>query len=336
MNTMGLLHNKIINYLALNPDKSKTEIAEALGYTHPGYVNKQTNRLLDDKLIQVSSKYLERGGPRNRYSLTSKGISYRFEASDYSTIILTQTLKKNKSEKVLKLFSNILDTLDALGVSPDKIIDSYIRNNNPVFSGLKLSGNALHVLINIIVRSIWESPLDELTSSDSGDGQIYQLRDPDKKITQEIFDEDIFDWILREHIEDINDFDYFTCKSSRLFPLVFGKWDKLKKYGLDSWVKKNLPRVVTYTQIQNIAELYVGNRLRYSHMEFIDDLSVYLYGPFPFISDKVRRNLPFVELLQFLMNSSDVLEFVVKQSKKYKKYFEGQIREIELYEKNII
>ena len=161
MKNVGELQDKILEYLAQNPNRSKTEIAKGLGYSHPGNVSKQTSRLETKQLVKVSSNYKVRGSKRERWSLTANGISYFIEQSDYSIQDLINIISIYKEQKSAELLYNIIKTMQKMGVPPDRVLSSFFKNNEPIFSSIKRTGTALHILEEMIVREIWEAPTYE-------------------------------------------------------------------------------------------------------------------------------------------------------------------------------
>jgi predicted ArsR family transcriptional regulator len=109
MKNVGELQDRIIEYLAQNPNRSKTEIANGLGYNHPGNVSKQTSKLETKQLVIVSSAYKVRGSKRERWGLTANGISYFIENSDYSINDLINIISIYKEQKSAELLYNILE-----------------------------------------------------------------------------------------------------------------------------------------------------------------------------------------------------------------------------------
>lgn len=127
--------------------------------------------------------------------------------------------------------------------------------------------------------------------------------------------EDGFDIVLR-FVDEIMDFDSFVMNTREFFPLVFDYWESLRKHGLDVWVKKVLRGSVRRIDVQIWGELYLGDRLRYSHDAFVNDLYLRIYGPW--ISDssweEIKNNIPLEQIQQFLNKHPEIHQTRIQES----------------------
>jgi len=337
MNGIGELQNKIIQYLAMDPDLSKTKIAEGLGYTHPGNVSKQISALETKQLVKVTSSYMVRGSNRENWSLTAQGISYFIEQSDYSIQELINIITKHKEHESAELLYIIIENLEKMGISSKRVFGSYFQNNELLFSSIKKTGNSLLILEEMIVREIWEAPTYEKVIGDSNSNEeIFFLRNIDEPYELEQIKEDIFDWVLRVHVDKIDEFDIFARNCTKHFPLVFNDWNGIKQHGLDIWVKKVLETVIKHIHIKTIEKITTNTITRYTHQDFIEDLYTYIYGPLLFNPNNTKEQISYTKLKKYVNNTPEVKQFIVKRIEKNKYCFEHKQNELESYEKRII
>jgi hypothetical protein len=314
MKNVGKLQDKIIKHLAQNPNNSKTEIANGLGYNHPGNVSKQTSKLEDKQLVGVSSAYKVRGSKRERWSLTANGVSYFIEQSDYSIQDLINIVSIYKEQKSSELFYRIIETLERMGVPPDRIFNSYFLNNERIFSSVRKTGSALHILEEMIVREIWEAPTyDSIMADSESSNEMRFFRNADELFEQQQFDEDIFDWVLRFHTDKINNYDTFAENSCLYFPLIFENWSSIKHHGLDSWVKTVLAKVYKYIHLKTIERLSRDVNSRYTHQDFIEDIYSYILGPSLYVPENGMIKTPNMKLKKFIASTSEVRDFILKR-----------------------
>ena len=90
---------------------------------------------------------------------------------------------------------------------------------------------------------------------------------------------DGFDLILRTHLSEINDIDTFALNYEEYFPLVFSLWGDLKKHGLDDYVKNGVAEIIQRIYVDLFSEFVLKVRGRYSHDEFIENISARIYLP---------------------------------------------------------
>jgi hypothetical protein len=314
MKNVGELQNKILEHLAQYPNRSKTEIAKGLGYNHPGNVSKQTSKLEAKQFVKVSSNYKVRGSNRERWSLTADGISYFIEQSDYSIQDLITIISIYKEQKPAELLYNIIETMEKMGVPPDRVLSSFFINNEQIFSSIRRTGTALHILEEMIVREIWEAPIYESVMDDSGSNkEIRFFRNKEELFEREQFDEDIFDWILRFHVDKIDDYDTFAKNCCLFFPLVFENWSSIKQYGLDLWVKIVLKNVYKYLHLKTIERLSRDIYSRYTHQDFIEDIYSYIFGPSIYVPENAVIKTPKIELKRFITSTPEVRNFILKR-----------------------
>ena len=131
--------------------------------------------------------------------------------------------------------------------------------------------------------------------------------------------EDGFDLILRSQLAEINDFDNFASNYTEYFPMVFGLWGELKKHELDEYVKKSLAGIIDRIYADVFRELKLKVRERYSHDEFIKDISTRVYVPDLYIDDEDEFCVQILSKLNFFSDSVSIV----------KEFIEGRISEEE-------
>lgn len=97
--------------------------------------------------------------------------------------------------------------------------------------------------------------------------------------------EDGFDLILRSQHDKIKDDDRFVKNYKEYFPLVLGYWSELKKYNLDEYIKDSLRKIINRIYLDVVRDLILEKRARYSHEDFVKDLSTNIYIPDLFADD---------------------------------------------------
>jgi len=120
--------------------------------------------------------------------------------------------------------------------------------------------------------------------------------------------EDGFDVVLR-FLGFIDDFDLFARTSGSHFPLVFNYWDSLVGNGLREWVIGTIRRHVRKIDAVVMGQLVAGDRSRYSHDEFVNDLYSRIYGPWPVVGDwdAFVREVPIDRIRTFLRENPEVM-----------------------------
>lgn len=120
--------------------------------------------------------------------------------------------------------------------------------------------------------------------------------------------EDGFDAIIR-YIDYVEDFEAFAKLSRGHFPLVFGYWDSLRRNRLTDWVRETLGGEVRRIDAAVFSQLYSGDRVRYSHEEFVNDLYGRVYGPWNLRGDSMEFSdvVPVERLRAFLVENPVVL-----------------------------
>jgi hypothetical protein len=337
MKNVGKLQNKIIEYLAQNPNNSKTEIAKGLGYNHPGNVSKQTSKLEDKQLVKVSSAYKVRGSIRERWSLTANGISYFIEQSDYSIQVLINIVSIYKEQESVELLYYIIETLERMGVLPDRVFNSFFINNERVFSSVRRTGSALHILEEMIVKEIWEAPTYDSIMADSGsNNEIRFFKNTEELFEREQFDEDIFDWVVRFHADKIDNYDNFAENCSLYFPLVFENWSSIKQNGLELWVKTVLANVYKFIHLKTIERLSRDVNSRYTHNDFVEDIYSFILGPSLFVPENSVVKTPNMELKRFIASTSEVRDFILKRRSENMSLREKEEENEALFVKNFL
>jgi hypothetical protein len=153
----------------------------------------------------------------------------------------------------------------------------------------------------------WENVKKKLTKLNF----IEKLPKEDKRIPYKL-SEDGFDYVINLYINDIPDMDKFALTCKNYFPLVFGNWELVKEYNLEEHVKLALTRGVKHIYLRVIDELYTEQRARYSHNDFVNDLSTQIYGPFIFnyTIKEIKNKIPINEIRAFLKEAPEVQKFV--------------------------
>lgn len=120
--------------------------------------------------------------------------------------------------------------------------------------------------------------------------------------------EDGFDVVLR-FLEYIDDFDLFAKASRSHFPLIFDYWDSLVENGLREWVIVTLKEQVKKIDAVVMSQLVAGDRGRYSHSEFVNDLYNRIYGPWTVFGDwsAFVKEVPVDSLKSFLRGNPEVM-----------------------------
>ncbi len=118
-----------------------------------------------------------------------------------------------------------------------------------------------------------------------------------------------FDILIR-HIGDIANFDSFVTASKTHFPLIFNYWDSLGRHSLQNWVVNTLTKQMPVIDAAKWSQLIAGDRKRYSHEEFINDLYNRVYGPWFTIDDldEFVGDVPIDRIRAFLKDNPEVLK----------------------------
>ena len=124
-----------------------------------------------------------------------------------------------------------------------------------------------------------------------------------------IVGEDGFDYLIQNHLDSIHDFDVFAKYCCGYFPMVFGYWNELKEFGLDSYIISNLGRVVGEVYLDVLRDFALGRRRKFSHREFVEALYVRLYVPELFTDVEGLGLVPEV-LYEFRDGRSEIVSFV--------------------------
>ena len=148
--------------------------------------------------------------------------------------------------------------------------------------------------------------------------------------------EDGFDYLIRNHIDEIQCIDVFAEYCGDHFPLVFGFWGELKSLGLDVYVKKNLKRIVGEIYLDIIKELALGERRSFSHNEFIESLYARLYLPELFIQeDEVPELIPFNLIREFRGERLEVFEFITEWIVDQEKSLYQKIKRLDQFKQSL-
>ena len=120
---------------------------------------------------------------------------------------------------------------------------------------------------------------------------------------------DGFDVVLRI-IDGIKNFDSFVENNKEHFPILFNYWESLGKHDLHSWIIHILTNSVREIDTQIQREIILGERQRYSHKEFIDDISSMIYGPWIITErwEDAKQNIPFDKIMSFLNVNKEIIE----------------------------
>jgi hypothetical protein len=137
--------------------------------------------------------------------------------------------------------------------------------------------------------------------------------------------EDGFDLVLRIYLERVTDFDSFAHHYEDYFPLVLGYWEKLKKDGLSDYVEKSLGEMIGEIYLVVTREFILGMRDRYSHKEFVDDLTTRIYLPEIFYEQlEGPESIPNDKIINFRNSNPGIMDFTkkwindeIKNTKKY-------------------
>ena len=81
------------------------------------------------------------------------------------------------------------------------------------------------------------------------------------------------------------------------------------KFGLRNWILKTLRGQVRRIDAEVFGQIYSGDRVRYSHEEFVQDLYSRIYGPWFTMSswEELSEVVPVEGLRAFLHGNPDVL-----------------------------
>jgi len=139
--------------------------------------------------------------------------------------------------------------------------------------------------------------------------------------------EDGFDVVLR-YLDHITDFDLFAKTSRRHFPLVFNYWDSLAENGLREWVVTTMREQVGKIDAVVMSQLIAGDRSRYSHDEFVNDLYNRIYGPWPIVGDwgAFVAEVPIDRIRAFLKGNLEVMRTRRLECEKLNKTIEAMKR----------
>jgi len=147
-----------------------------------------------------------------------------------------------------------------------------------------------------------------------------------------ILGEDGFDYLIRTHFDEIIDFKTFSKYCNEYFSHVFGYWEELEDCELDIYVINSLRGIINKIYVDVVRELIIGERERYSHQEFVNDLYTRLYLPEMFFdADEISDNI-INKILIFRDNKPEILKFlqewIVEEKSKYYKRIE-RLEEVE-------
>jgi hypothetical protein len=189
----------------------------------------------------------------------------------------------------------------------------------------------------MIVREIWEAPTYESVLDDSGSNkEIRFFRNNKEPFNQKQFDEDIFDWVLRFHVDKIDDYDIFAKNSCLFFPLVFERWSSIIDHGLDLWVKVVLENVPKYIHLKTIERLSRDINSRYTHQDFIEDIYSFIFGPSLYVPENGVIKTPIIELKRLITSTLEVRNFILKRRSENKSMREKEEECEELFVKNFL
>jgi len=147
--------------------------------------------------------------------------------------------------------------------------------------------------------------------------------------------EDGFDLILRSRIADIDDFEKFASNYKGYFPLVFGLWEKLKRYELDEYVKDSIVDIIERIYIDIIRELKLETRERYSHEEFVEDISARIYIPDLYVYDVTEFNVQILSKINSFSNAIPIVKaFIEKRISEESNKIEQKLDRIKHVKKN--
>ena len=149
--------------------------------------------------------------------------------------------------------------------------------------------------------------------------------------------EDGFDMVLR-YLEYIDDFDIFAKTSGGHFPLVFNYWDSLIENGLREWIIRTMREQVKKIDAIVMSQLIAGDRSRYSHDEFVNDLYNRIYGPWPVFGDwsAFVMEVPIDRIRAFLRGNPEVMRTRQLECEKLNITIEALKRGNILYQKMVL
>ena len=149
--------------------------------------------------------------------------------------------------------------------------------------------------------------------------------------------EDGFDVILRI-VDRILDFNSFVENNRVFFPMVFNYWESLGECGLHNWVKKVLSDSVRRIDVRVWGELSIGERYRYTHDEFINDLYLSIYGPWisPVHWDTLKKEIPIGRIQDFLKINPEIIETRIQESEKIENNIRVMMENLEIYQRQIL
>jgi hypothetical protein len=152
-----------------------------------------------------------------------------------------------------------------------------------------------------------------------------------------VLTEDGFDIVLR-YLEDVNDFDSFVSAGKSYFPLVFCYWSLLEEYGLQEWVINTLKKQVPVIDVKIMSQLIAGDRSRYSHDEFINDLYDLVYGPWLMLDiwDESVSEIPIDEIRAFLKECPEIMQSRIKAYRKNEDTIQTMKKNNELYREKVL
>ena len=159
----------------------------------------------------------------------------------------------------------------------------------------------------------------------------------DRRTQPYLLTEDGFDVVIR-YIDYVDDFESFAKLSQGHFPLVFDYWESLRRNRLTDWVIETLRGEVRRLDAVVFSQLYSGDRVRYSHEEFVNDLYGRVYGPWHPRSDKMEFSdvVPVEKLRAFLVENPEVLGSRRMECSKLDKLVEVIRRGNEQYRESIL
>ena len=151
-----------------------------------------------------------------------------------------------------------------------------------------------------------------------------------------ILGEDGFDYIIQFHFDEIVDLQNFTKTCSKYFPLVYGYWEELQNCELDIYIKDSLRGIIKKIYVDIVRELIIGERERYSHQEFVNDLYTRLYLPEMFFDkDEISDNI-IDKILIFRDNKPEILKFLQEWIAEEKSKYYKRIERLEEVEKRVM
>jgi hypothetical protein len=146
-----------------------------------------------------------------------------------------------------------------------------------------------------------------------------------------------FDHLIR-YMNEINNIGGFVDSTKSHFPLVFKYWDSLGEHGLQEWVINTLREQIGKIDARVMSQLITGERIRYSHEEFVSDLYDLVYGPWLTEKnwDELVGDFTLDRIKAFLKENHKILQSRIKSYKQNNTMLKKMKDNNEKYRKKIL